>query len=104
VTVTQRTREIGIRKAIGARRREIMAQFLLEAFLISGTGAVIGVLIAVSIPVLTRPLLPENLAVPISGTSVVLALLVSCFTGILFGYLPASRAAKLQPTESLRYE
>ncbi len=104
VTVTERTREIGIRKAVGARQEEILYQFLIEALLISGTGAVAGILIAVSIPILTRPLLPGNLTVPISGLSIVLAFVVSCFTGILFGYLPASKAAKLQPTESLRYE
>jgi putative ABC transport system permease protein len=104
VTVTQRTREIGIRKAIGARRKEILSQFLLEAFIISATGGVIGILFAVLIPVLIEPLLPGNLKVPISGVSIAVALLVSCFTGVLFGYLPANRAAKLQPTESLRYE
>jgi putative ABC transport system permease protein len=104
VTVMQRTREIGIRKAIGARRKEILSQFLLEAFIISGTGGVIGIAIAVMIPVLIEPLLPGNLSVPISGVSIAVAFLVSCFTGVLFGYLPANRAAKLQPTESLRYE
>ncbi len=104
VTVSQRTKEIGLRKAIGARRREILAQFLLEAFLISGTGGIIGILIAVLIPVIIEPLLPGNLTVPISGVSIVVAFLVSCLTGVFFGFLPANRAAKLQPTESLRYE
>ena len=104
VTVTQRTREIGIRKAIGAPRREILSQFLIEAFLISSAGALLGILIALSIPILVRPVLPGNLTVPISGLSVVVAFVVSSLTGIFFGYLPADRAAKLQPTESLRYE
>jgi len=104
VTVTQRTREIGIRKAIGAPRREILWQFLLEAFIISGTGAIVGILIAVAIPLLARPLLPGGLRVPVSWISVLLAFFVTCLTGILFGYLPANRAAKLAPTESLRYE
>jgi putative ABC transport system permease protein len=104
VTVTQRTREIGIRKAIGAPRREILWQFLLEAFIISGTGAVVGILIAVAIPVIVRPLLPGGLRVPVSWVSVLLAFFVTCLTGVLFGYLPANRAAKLAPTESLRYE
>lgn len=104
VTVTERTREIGLRKAIGARPREILYQFLIEALVISGCGAIAGILIAVSIPILTRPLLPVDVAVPISWISIILAFAVSCFTGILFGYLPASRAAKLLPTESLRYE
>jgi putative ABC transport system permease protein len=104
VTVTERTREIGIRRAIGASRGEIRYQFLIEAIMISGTGAIAGILIGVSIPALARPLLPGNLSVPISWLSVVLAFVVSCFTGVVFGYLPANKAAKLQPTESLRYE
>jgi putative ABC transport system permease protein len=104
VTVRERTREIGIRKAIGARRSEILNQFLLEAFLISGFGSVLGILIAVAIPVIVQPWLPVNLRVPVPWQAVVLALLVSCSVGIFFGYLPADRAAKLQPTESLRYE
>jgi len=104
VSVTERTREIGVRKAIGAARREILFQFLLEALIISGTGAVLGILIALSIPILVQPLLPDGMAIPISGVSVVIAFAVSCMTGMVFGYLPASRAAKLQPTEALRYE
>src|ERR1700676_18961 len=104
VTVKERTREIGIRKAVGAARDEIMSQFLLEAFLISGGGAVIGILIGLAIPVVAQQLLPGNLRVPISGMSVIIAFLVSCSTGLLFGYLPASQAARLQSIESLRYE
>ena len=104
VTVTERTREIGIRKAIGAAHREILYQFLIEAFLISGGGAVIGILIGLAIPVLVQPLLPGNLRVPISGLSVVIAFGISCSTGLFFGYLPANNAARLQPIESLRYE
>src|SRR5258708_5509115 len=101
-TVRERTREIGIRKAIGARRSEILYQFLLEAFLISGFGSVLGILIAVAIPVIVQPVLPGNLRVPVPWQSVVLAFLVSCSVGVFFGYLPAERAAKLHPTESLR--
>ncbi len=109
VTVTERTREIGIRKAIGARRDAILYQFLTEAVLISGTGALIGIGIAVSIPVIINFLLrffPEvgAVTIPVSWISVLLAFIVSCSTGLLFGYLPASRAANLHPTESLRYE
>ncbi len=104
VTVKERTREIGVRKAIGAAQREIMWQFLIEAFLISGGGAVIGILIGVGIPVIVQQLLPGNLRVPISGMSVVLAFLVSCSTGLFFGWLPARQAAALEPIESLRYE
>jgi len=104
VTVTERTREIGIRKAIGARRQEILFQFLMEAILISGIGSLMGVLIALAIPVMVRPLLPGNLRVPVPWLSVVVAFVVACSTGLFFGYLPADKAARLQPTESLRYE
>lgn len=104
VTVSQRTREIGIRKAIGARRSEILMQFLLEALLISSGGAIAGIVIAVSIPLLIQPFLPGNLRVPISWISVVVAFVVTCFAGVLFGYLPANRASQLAPVESLRYE
>ena len=104
VTVTERTREIGVRKAIGAPKREILYQFLIEALIISGVGATIGITIALAIPILARPFLPDGVSIPISGLSIVVAFLVSCCTGMIFGYLPASRAAKLQPTEALRYE
>jgi len=104
VTVTERTREIGIRKAIGARRQEILFQFLIEALLISGVGSLLGVVIALAIPVVVRPLLPGNLRVPVPWMSVVVAFVVACSTGLFFGYLPADKAARLQPTESLRYE
>jgi putative ABC transport system permease protein len=104
VTVTERTREIGVRRAIGARRREILYQFLLESSLISGVGAILGVFAGISIPVLVQPLIPGNLRVPVPWIAVAVALAVSCFTGVFFGYLPASKAASLQPTESLRYE
>jgi putative ABC transport system permease protein len=105
VTVTERTREIGIRKAIGAARKEIMYQFLIESFLISGGGAVIGILLGIAVPVAVQYFfLPANLRVPVSGLSVVIAFVVSCSTGLFFGYLPANQAASLQPVESLRYE
>jgi putative ABC transport system permease protein len=104
VTVTERTREIGIRKAIGAARKEIMYQFLTEAFLISGGGAVLGILIGLLVPVVAQFFLPGNLRMPVSPWSVLLAFAVACSTGLFFGYLPANQAAKLQPIESLRYE
>lgn len=104
VTVTERTREIGIRKAIGAARREILYQFLTEAILISGGGAVVGILLGLLVPAVAQVFLPGNLRVPVSPLSVVLAFVVSCSTGLFFGYLPANQAAKLQPIESLRYE
>ena len=109
VTVTERTREIGIRKAIGATHAAIRYQFLIEALLISGAGALAGILIAISIPALLNLLIgmfPEagDIRVPVSWVSVVLAFVVSCSTGLVFGYLPANRAAQLQPTEALRHE
>jgi putative ABC transport system permease protein len=104
VTVRERTREIGIRKAIGAPRKDILYQFLVEAFLISGGGAVVGILIGLAVPVTAQFFLPSNLRVPISPMSVVIAFAVSCSTGLFFGYLPANNAAQLQPIESLRYE
>ena len=109
VTVTERTREIGIRKAVGAQYNAILYQFLLEALMISGTGALAGIAIAVAIPAFINFLLtffpvPADVGIPVSWISVVLAFVVSCSTGLLFGYLPANRAARLHPTESLRYE
>ncbi len=109
VTVTERTREIGIRKAIGARPQEILYQFLFEAILISGVGAIVGIILALAIPfsvyILSKFLpLPDGLSIPVSWLSVVLAFVVSCATGVVFGYLPARTAAQLQPVESLRYE
>jgi putative ABC transport system permease protein len=109
VSVTERTREIGIRKALGARRAEILYQFLLEAILISGVGALTGITVAVAIPLFAETLVrflpvPGGVTIPISWISVVSAFVVSCATGVLFGYLPAKTAAQLQPVESLRYE
>ncbi|MGA8366025.1 MAG: ABC transporter permease [Candidatus Acidiferrales bacterium] len=104
VTVKERTHEIGVRRAVGALREDIRRQFLLEALLISGTGALAGILAGIAVPVIVRPLLPENLSVPFSWLSVVVAFAVSCVIGVSFGYLPAKRAAALEPTECLRYE
>jgi putative ABC transport system permease protein len=106
VTVTQRTKEIGLRKAIGASRKEIMFQFLLEAVLISGVGGLLGILIAVGMKVVAQPLVPAeyNMHIPISMLSIVVAFVASCSTGVLFGYLPANRASRLQPTEALHHE
>ncbi len=109
VSVTERTREIGIRKAVGARREEILYQFLTEAGIISGVGALVGIMVAVLIPFIITAIVrlfpvPGNIEIPISWPSVVLAFVVSCATGVLFGYLPASKAAGLQPVESLHYE
>jgi putative ABC transport system permease protein len=109
VTVTERTREIGIRKAIGATQAAIRYQFLMEAMAISGTGALAGIAIGVAIPIVLGLLIrfipgAGDISIPVSWVSVVLAFVVSCSTGLIFGYLPANRAAALQPTEALRHE
>jgi putative ABC transport system permease protein len=101
-TVSARIREIGIRKALGATNREIRFQFLSEAILISVGGGLIGVLIGLAIPYSVRFLTQYRL--PISGLSAIVAILVSSLVGIFFGTIPAARAAKLDPVESLRYE
>ncbi len=103
VTVTERTREIGVRMAVGASRREVLQQFLAEAVLISLGGGLIGILAGISIP-LSVGYLVEGIDIPISKLSVVIAFAVSFFLGLIFGILPASRASRLNPTEALRYE
>ena len=101
-TVTSRIREIGIRKAIGATNREIRFQFLSEAILISLVGGVVGIIIGLAIPFSVRFL--TQYRIPISGLSAIIAIVVSSLVGILFGTIPAARAAQLDPVESLRYE
>jgi len=101
-TVSSRIREIGIRKAIGATNREIRFQFLSEAILISLVGGLAGVVIGLALPFSVRFL--TEYRIPISGLSAIVAIVVSSLVGILFGTVPAARAAKLDPVESLRYE
>jgi putative ABC transport system permease protein len=103
VTVTERTREIGLRMAVGAARRDIVQQFLLEAVLISVAGGMIGILVGLAIPLSVR-FLTDDVFIPISGVSILVAFAVSCAVGLIFGLLPANRAARLNPTEALRYE
>jgi putative ABC transport system permease protein len=103
VTVTERTREIGLRMAVGASRREILLQFLTEAILISLGGGVMGIAAGVAIP-LSVSLFVEGLRIPISVWSIAIAFTVSTLVGLVFGMLPANRASRLNPTEALRYE
>ena len=103
VTVTERTREIGLRMAVGAARRDILEQFLAEAVLISMVGGVAGILIGVAIPLSVR-FFTDDFAIPISMVSIAVAFTVSLGVGLIFGLLPASRASRLNPTEALRYE
>jgi putative ABC transport system permease protein len=101
-TVTSRIREIGIRKAVGATNREIRFQFLAEAILISLVGGFVGILIGLAIPYSARFL--TEYRIPINGWSAVIAIIVSSVVGVIFGTVPAARAAQLDPVESLRYE
>jgi putative ABC transport system permease protein len=102
VSVTERTKEIGLRMSIGARGRDILMQFLMEAVLISVTGGVIGVLLGfISTQIVTMTLKWPTI---ISESSVVLSFVVCAMTGIFFGYYPAQKASRLDPIEALRYE
>jgi putative ABC transport system permease protein len=103
VTVTERTREIGIRLAVGATRRDILLQFLAEAILISVAGGMVGVLAGLAPPVAARYLAPQ-IPVEVSWTAVAVAFLFSFLVGLIFGMIPAGRASRLNPTEALRYE
>jgi len=102
VSVTERTREIGIRMAIGARQKDILMQFLLEALMISIVGCLIGVVLGVGGAVLVNVL--AETAVVITGQSVLMAFLVAAAIGIFFGFYPANKAAKLKPIDALRYQ
>src|SRR5712692_1267726 len=103
VTVTERTREIGLRMAVGASRRAVLEQFLTESIMISLAGGLIGILIGISIPLSVR-FFTDEFQVPISMISVAVVLGVSLVVGVVFGILPANRASQLNPTEALRYE
>ena len=103
VTVTERTREIGLRMAVGASRREVLMQFLIESVLISLSGGCIGIVIGLALPLSVR-LFTNKVSVPISPISVLVAFAVSFTVGVGFGLLPARRASQLNPTEALRYE
>jgi putative ABC transport system permease protein len=102
VSVTERTREIGIRMAIGARERDILLQFLLEAIIISVIGCFIGLLLGIGGALLTNAL--TGTMVIISGSSVVVAFSVAAAVGIFFGFYPAHKAAQLDPIDALRYQ
>jgi putative ABC transport system permease protein len=102
ISVTERTREIGVRKALGATRREIMWQFLVEAATLTLVGGAVGMILGGAIAYIIGAVSPVPAYVPI--TSVIAALLAAAFTGVLFGLYPASRAARLDPVEALRYE
>jgi putative ABC transport system permease protein len=102
ISVTERTSEIGIRKAMGARKTDIRLQFLMEAITLSGIGGIAGILLGFLIALAVRTLLPIPAAVSIFWVAMGVAIAVG--VGLFFGYYPANRAANLDPIECLRYE
>ncbi len=102
-SVEQRTREIGVRMSVGARRRDILGQFLFEALSLGVAGATIGVAIGLGLPYLTR-LFVRGLDIHVSLWSALIAFLFSCAVAVVFGAVPAYRASSLNPSEALHHE
>jgi len=102
ISVTERTREIGVRKALGATKVTILWQFLVEAATLTGVGAVVGLALGAALAAAIRAFSPIDASIP--SWAVLAALLGSALTGMLFGMIPAIRAARLDPVDALRYE
>jgi putative ABC transport system permease protein len=103
VSVTERTREIGVRKALGARRRDIIGQFLVEAMTLTGAGGMLGIVISILLTMLVGALVP-SLPSKVPAWALITGFSVSVAVGVFFGVWPAVKAAKLDPVEALRYE
>jgi len=102
ISVTERTREIGVRKALGATRGTILWQFLVEAVTLTAIGAVVGLIFGAGVSMLVRKISPIQASIP--PLAIVAALGASAITGVIFGMLPAMRASRLDPVDALRYE
>lgn len=102
VSVTERTREIGIRKSLGAKQKDILSQFVIEAGMLSCLGGIIGIIVGSLLAILAGKLLGMDI-LPTS-TSIVVSFTVSAMIGVFFGYMPAKKAAKLNPIDALRYD
>jgi len=102
VSVTERTREIGIRKSLGGKRRDILLQFVVEAATTSALGGVLGIFLGIGAAILAGNLL--DLSADISANAIIIAFSVSVAIGIIFGYFPAAKASKLNPIDALRYD
>jgi putative ABC transport system permease protein len=103
VSVTERTREIGVRKALGARRRDIVGQFLVEAMTLTGAGGMLGLLISVGLTMLVGALVP-SLPAKVPAWALITGFSVSVAVGVFFGTWPAVKASRLDPVDALRYE
>jgi putative ABC transport system permease protein len=103
MSVTERTREIGVRKALGARRRDIIGQFLVEATTLTGAGGVLGILISVGITALLGVLVPA-LPAKVPAWALITGFSTSVAVGVFFGVWPAVKASRLDPVDALRYE
>ena len=102
VSVTERTREIGLRMAIGAKGKDILAQFMIEAIIISFTGGIIGIIIGMGASLLVK--MAISWPISIQPYSVILSFVVCTIIGVFFGWYPAKKASQMDPIEALRYE